>query len=207
MGDFIVFEGIDGSGKSTQLNLLLETLENNGVKVKLLKQPTNGKIGKIIREKLSASEVDNNEMIELFANDRLEMIQEKNGVLDLIKDGYTIICDRGYLSSIAYQSQNGDFTKVIDANLIYNQLLDISLTIFLDIKPSLALDRINSRGENIEIYENIERLSEVYNNYIAYSKIDETQNIVFVDATLEQELVHNDIMVHINRLLNKSKRR
>lgn len=203
MGKFIVFEGIDGSGKSTQLNLLLEYLENDGVKVKLLKQPTSGKIGKIIRKKLSASEVDNDEMIELFAQDRLEFLQEENGVLDLMKDGYTIICDRGYLSSVAYQSQNSDFTKVIDANLIYNQLLDISLTIFLDIKPSLALDRINSRGENIEIYENIERLSEVYNNYIAYSKIDQTQNIVFVDAAKNQELVHQDIINNVKRLLNR----
>ena len=103
---FIVFEGIDGSGKSTQINLLKEMFEKHGWEVLLESEPTNNPVGKLIQDVMTGKITFTNESIAtLFLADRLEHISNPiNGLNQKLKNGYNIIASRYYFSSYAFQS-------------------------------------------------------------------------------------------------------
>src|SRR3972149_7086324 len=107
-GNIIVFEGIDGSGKTTHSNLLKVILERDGYPVILTKEPTDGKWGRIIKEimvkKIQLKE-KGKELLDLFINDRKEHVE--NFIKPSLKDGKIIIIDRYYFSTIAYQGTLG----------------------------------------------------------------------------------------------------
>ena len=104
-GKFIVIEGLDGCGKSTQLRLIKEGLEQYGKRVYLTAEPTNYETGEYIRRILSESLVkDMYLQAALFLADRLEHITHPEfGIEKYLSDGYTVVCDRYYYSSFAYQ--------------------------------------------------------------------------------------------------------
>ena len=98
---YIVFEGIDGAGKSTQIQLLKEWLEENGLDVELLVEPTGSKVGKLIRELLTYDNATTEDMQKtlglLFAADRMLIMDKLND------ENKVIISDRSFISSLAYQ--------------------------------------------------------------------------------------------------------
>src|SRR5262245_51231307 len=98
---FIAFEGIDGSGKSTQVKLLSEKLKNEGHKVYSTYEPTDSPIGSVIRNIFKHRiEADEKTIAGLFVADRLDhLLNKTNGVLKKIEEGYTVITDRYYFSS------------------------------------------------------------------------------------------------------------
>jgi len=102
---FIALEGIDGCGKSTQAQLLKKSLNAAGHKVYLTHEPTDSHIGAIIRNIFKGRIAGDHKTIAgLFVADRLDHLQNKtNGILKKLDEGYTVICDRYYLSSYAYQ--------------------------------------------------------------------------------------------------------
>ena len=152
MGRFIVFEGIDGAGKSTQITLLCDTLRSMGRRVLCTAEPTDTDTGRMLRAALSGAVPRTPcEMAALFTLDRIGHSHEIKKALD---EGFDVICDRYYYSSLAYQGSQCDYDWVRRMNCECPEILHPDLCVFLDLVPEAALARIRKRGEAAEIYEN-----------------------------------------------------
>ena len=102
---FLAFEGIDGSGKSTQSKLLAEKLKEKGLNVYHTTEPTDSPIGAMIRKIFRHEmEADHRTIAGLYVADRLDhLTNSKNGLIKKLEEGYIVISDRYYFSSYAYQ--------------------------------------------------------------------------------------------------------
>jgi dTMP kinase len=201
---FIAIEGIDGSGKSTQIKLLAERLKSENLKVYLTAEPTDGPIGSIIRNIFKHRIVAEEETIAgLFVADRLDhLINKTNGVLKKIEDGYAVISDRYYFSSYAYQGIHVSMDWLIQANSMSAKLLKADATIFIDLSPEDCMQRLNSSRSNIELYENLENLKKVRAQYFkAFEKLKDEENIIIINGNQSSESVSEDILERIKPLL------
>jgi len=161
--NFIVFEGGDGSGTTTQLSLLADRLKKMGKPVFFPTfEPTDGQIGKIIRAALKRQpELLPQTIALLFAADRNEHIYGIDGILSHVKNGELAASDRYALSSHVYQGiECGDEMPV----LLNSHFPIPELTIFLDIDPEIALNRMEKR-KSLEIYEYREFQEKVRQRY------------------------------------------
>jgi len=187
---FIVFEGIDGSGLSTQSNLLKEHLFRNSKKVLLTKEPTDGLPGMLIRNALKKRlKFDETTLALLFAADRMDHLANTN----FEKYDY-VISDRYYISNFAYQSQTIPLDFLIEINRFAKKP---DIVVFLDVKPETCLERIMHNRDHIELYENIEQLKIVKENYLkilAHLRTNLDLKVVSVDGNKEIEEVHKDII-------------
>ena len=150
MSRFITFEGIDGSGKSTQAKLLADYLSCEGEDVFFTKEPGEGKLGQAIRsEILDRRDIDIEPYAELclFCADRAQHVREL--IVPKLKDGCTVICDRYYDSTLAYQGSG----RMLDPDLVFRMAAASSLgvepdiTFFLSIPVEQALLRLKDRGK------------------------------------------------------------
>lgn len=156
-GRFIVFEGIDGAGKSTQIAFLRESLEEMGYTVHHTAEPTDLDTGKMLRAALSGNPARSAcEMATLFTLDRIAHNKEITAALDA---GEIVICDRYYYSSLAYQGSLCNYEWVKSMNVGCAEIRRPDLCVFLDLAPKDAIARITARGEATEIYEKEETLS------------------------------------------------
>jgi len=167
-GRFIVFEGIDGAGKSTQVALLRERLEAMGRRVELTAEPSSLESGLAVRRALSGKEPHSEcEMASMFVLDRIAHNNHPTlGIKALLASGADVICDRYYYSNLAYQGQTTDYGWVRSMNLDCPDILRPDICIYLDLLPEQSLERIRKRGEEMEIYENLERLSAVRSAFL-----------------------------------------
>jgi dTMP kinase len=159
-GKFIAFEGIDGSGKSTQLARLAATLQDAGHDVVCTKEPTNGSWGqKIRRMAQSAERVSPEEELSWFIEDRREHMAQV--VLPELAAGRIVLTDRCYLSSVAYQGARGlDPEKILADHEAAFPKPD--LAILVAVRPERGLARVEARGGVAEpAFEEIEFLREV----------------------------------------------
>ncbi len=197
---FIAFEGIDGSGKSTQVKLLTQKLEVAGLKVYTTCEPTDGPIGKIIRDIFRHKmEADHRTIAGLFVADRLDhLLNKTNGILKKLEEGYTVITDRYYFSSYAYQSTHVDQHWVIQANSLSANLQRPDLNIYIDISPELSIDRLNKGRDSIELYETLENLQNVRNKYFEIMELlKKEEKVLIVDGNREPEIISNEIWDNI----------
>jgi dTMP kinase len=166
-GRFIVFEGIDASGKSTQAKLLANWLEGQGRRVHLTSEPTSGPIGALIRQAFAGRiPLDDRVIAALFVADRLDhLTNDQDGLLELLATGVDVISDRYYLSSVAYHSSDVDVEWIINANTVSTSMLRPDATIYLDLNPSQAVSRLSSRREAPDKFEAHERLVSAYAAY------------------------------------------
>lgn len=156
-GKFIVFEGIDGAGKTTQIARLAEALSGAGRTVYTTAEPTESVIGDLLRAALSGKDDRTPaEMAALFALDRIGHNREIAAQLAAGKD---VICDRYYYSSLAYQGSLCDYEWVRRMNCTCPDIRRPDLCVFLDLTTDQALSRIAVRGIEAEIYEKRETLS------------------------------------------------
>ena len=164
---FIAFEGLDGSGKSTQVKLLAEKLQGRGLKIYITAEPTTSRIGQVIRDIFKHKmEADHRTIAALYAADRLDHLTNKtDGILKKIEEGYTVITDRYYFSSYAYHGTHMDIAWVINANSLSADLLRPDLNIYIDISPEESMKRLNKGRATIELYESIENLKKVKEKY------------------------------------------
>jgi dTMP kinase len=193
---FIAFEGIDGSGKSTQVKLLTEKLEDAGLKVYSTCEPTDSPIGKIIRDIFSHKmEADHRTIAGLFVADRLDhLLNKTNGILKKLEEGYTVITDRYYFSSYAYQSTHMDLDWVIKANSLSANLLRPDLNIYIDISSELSIERLNRGRTSIELYETLENLQNVRKKYFEVMKLlKDEEKVLIVDGNRSPEAISNEI--------------
>ena len=167
-GKFIVFEGIDGSGKTTQINKLCEYLESKGRKVYVTSEPTISLTGGMLRDALSGvSKRTSCEMAAMFVLDRIfHNVNNKWGIEKMLADGYDVLCDRYYYSSLAYQGSETDFEWVKSMNLNCPEIRTPDACIFLDLTPEESLERISKGRATTEIYETKEKLTAVRNTFL-----------------------------------------
>lgn len=180
--NFIVLEGIDGAGTSTQIKKIVES---NPEKYAATAEPTTGETGKFLRRMLGGEfSVDEKTNAYLFAADRCEHIYGKNGVEEMIKNGKTVISDRYFFSSLAYQSTS--------CGMELPQLLNSPFPLpeylfFFEINPEISLARVNARNEKKEIYEKIEiqkKIAALYDEVISkYENNSEGMKVIRIDAT------------------------
>ncbi|HKB42804.1 MAG TPA: dTMP kinase [Chitinophagaceae bacterium] len=193
---FIVFEGIDGSGKSTQVKLLAERLIKEGFKVYTTSEPTDSAIGLIIKDIFRHKiEADHKTIAALYLADRLNHLQNKaNGILKKISEGYTVISDRYYFSSYAYHGTHMDMDWVIAANSLCADLLRPDINIFIDVPPDICVQRLSEGRNMTELYEDLENLQAVRKKYFeSFDKLKQEENIIIIDGNRSSENIFTDI--------------
>ena len=203
---FIAFEGIDGSGKSTQVKLLTEKLQKEGHKVFFTFEPTDSSIGSIIRNVFThKQEADNRTIAGLFVADRLDhLLNKSNGILKMLNEGYTVICDRYYFSSYAYQGVHVPIDWVIEANSLSAELLRPDINIFIDISPELGIERINRGRDSVELYETLDNLRKVKDKYFeAFEKQKSLECIFITDGNRSPEIISQDIWNEVSKIENR----
>ena len=189
---FIAIEGIDGSGKSTQAKNIAKRLEAEGHKIYLTFEPTDMRIGKMIRSILGGKEkADEKVIAALFVADRLDhILHETNGILKKLAEGYTVITDRYYFSSYAYHGAHMDIDWVIQSNKMAANILKPTVNLFIDVSPEIAMKRINANRETVEIYETLDNLKAVQSQYKkAFSMLEENEHIIAVNGDETPEKV------------------
>jgi dTMP kinase len=163
--NFVVFEGGDGSGTTTQLSMLTERLKKSKNPVFFPTfEPTDGQIGKIIRSALKKDIFFQPQTLAmLFAADRNEHLNGIDGIFSHIKHGELVVSDRYVLSSIVYQGIECGTALPTALNSIFGVP---ELTFFFDIDPKIAISRMSKRGFS-EIYEYLEFQEKVRQKYLS----------------------------------------
>jgi len=201
---FLALEGIDGSGKSTQLKLLANKLTGEGHKVYTTCEPTDGPIGKMIRDIFNhRMDGDHRTIAALFAADRLEhLLHKTEGILKKLEDGFTVITDRYYFSSYAYHSVHMDMNWVIEANKLSAQLLRPDLNIYVDIPPEVSMERIKKDRTSVELYETLENQKKVYTKYAeAFEREKSKEKIWVVNGNQSIEKIADEIWKGLNSIV------
>ncbi len=193
-GLFIVFEGVDGGGKSTQIQMLSEFFKGKDYEVELHMEPTHETIGTVLWDYMNSKDRSFNPETEalLFAADRIEHGKKIKEALD---QGKIVISDRYKHSSFAYQGAAGvdvDWMQSINKHALVPDLV-----VLLDIDPDKSLERVSDRAKTV--FEKNEYLKKVRAEYLRYAEIGE---LVVVDALQSIEEVHEDILSHIKKLVD-----
>src|SRR5215469_1053706 len=201
---FIAFEGLDGSGKSTQAKLLAKNLEERGLKTYLTSEPTDSSIGRLIRDIFQhKQEADHRTIAALFAADRLDhLLNKTNGVLKKMEEGYTVITDRYYFSSYAYHGTHMDMNWVIEANSLSADLLRPDLTIYIDMSPEESMKRLDKGRSSTELYETTENLRQVKEKYFeAFEILKEKEKIFITNGDRAVDDIAKDISAKISAMM------
>lgn len=183
---FIVIEGLDGSGKTTQIEMLNDRLQGGGAACYLTAEPTELPTGKFIRSILQKKvTADPRTVAALYAADRIEhLFHPEEGLLHKLTEGYHVIASRYYFSSLAYQSEFADPGWIASLNMMAKRTLPADITFFLDLDPDVSMQRIEARGETKELFETKEKLAHVRESFhLAFEHFGEGENIHIIDAT------------------------
>lgn len=191
-GKFIIFEGIDGSGKSTQLKLLGARLRENNLNVYETAEPTDNPIGSMVRQILRG-QLDCAEpaIAALFAADRIDhLLNRSNGLIEMIAAGTHVICDRYYFSSYAYHSVHAPMDWVIGTNALSAEMLKPDLNLFIDVPVELCRQRMSAGRDNLELYEAEANLKAVREKYFeAFERLKHQEIIKIIDGSAPVEAV------------------
>jgi dTMP kinase len=169
VGRFIVLEGIDGSGTTTQARILVAAIEQAGTPARFTHEPSTGPLGRLLRQLLTGGEQGLSRswdgMALLFAADRLDHVARE--IEPALAAGTTVVCDRYDLSSIVYQSATAPEgeSAVPWLQSINQRARRPDLTLVLDVDPEVAELRRTQRGEPAELFERRDlqrRLAEIY---------------------------------------------
>lgn len=195
---FIVIEGIDGAGTSTQCKLLVEALKAEGINAEATEEPTPGPIGRLIREGLgnTGSSFHHASMSLLFAADRIEHIESM--VRPAIESQTAVISDRYLASSMAYQGLWEDTQWI---QMINSRAIVPSLMIFVDVDTAVAEQRRNDRGGEPEIYETKviqEKVAQKYKEVL--EELSNWTRTVVVNGNSDIEQVRKDIWLEVKPL-------
>jgi len=193
-GLFIVIEGIDGTGKSTQAKMLQQALQKAGRTVILDHEPSDGPYGKILRESATTGRLSPQEELDLFHKDRKHHVDEL--IMPALKRGETVILDRYYFSTMAYQGQRGfDKNEIRETNLSFAPNPDILFILDLDVDQ--ARERIGVRGDTTNEFEKRDALQYCRDTFLSVSN----ENFAHViDSSKSIEKIHQEL---VNIALNK----
>jgi dTMP kinase len=197
-GLLITIEGIDGSGKSTQVEVLVNHLRKCGLDVVQLREPTNGPWGKKIKKLAKKGRtVSPKEEFELFLKDRKDDV--KKNIIPALKKGKIVVMDRYYYSTMAYQGALG--LKVEDIRKTNEKFAPVpDLVIIIDMDPEIGLSRIeNKRKEGPDHFESFEYQEKVSENF---QKMTDYNNVVIVDGGMSIKDVHHEIKRIVGNLID-----
>lgn len=204
-GIFIVIEGVDGSGKSTQANLLANHLRSLGRKVHHTMEPTESGLGGMVRDGLGGEHPrTSEELAAMFLADRVaHNANPKSGIKQFLENGTDVVCDRYYYSSLAYQGVDGPFDWVVDMNLNSPAIEKPDLCIFIDLDPEKCSERIHSGRSHFEIFEeNGAMIAETRRRYgKVFEFLKDKENIVIIDGARTVDEVFDDIKKAVGKLL------
>lgn len=201
---FIVFEGLDGSGTSTQANLLERRLVNEGHRCHLTSEPSAGPVGQIIRQAFKgrlrfsqASERFDQQMAHLFSADRFDhLYNEWDGVIPTLGRGTTVISTRYFFSSYAYHcTREQDWALVERLN---RDFPNPDLLVYLRNPVAESVRRLKSRT-TLDSYETPDKLTQVAANYERILDGYPGRKLV-LDATRPPQEIHEAIVQNVKEL-------
>lgn len=195
-GKFIVFEGLDGSGSSTQVAMLIDFLKTK-YKTFLTKEPTNGLIGGLVRSQLTGDWKASPECLQLlFAADRAHHLQRE--IIPALKEKRIVVCDRYFFSTIAY----GGLELKKDWLMKLNQLFIVpDLTIILKVRPSECIKRIKGSRFRLELFEKEKKLKKVWQNY--QWLVDKYPNVKIIDGEQDKNAVFQEVVKQMAKIFDK----
>ena len=195
-GKFIVFEGLDGSGKSTQIRCLEQRLRDMGRRVDVTAEPTVSALGGLVRDALSGfTPRSGGEIAALFMADRVQHnVNPVWGIQKMLASGFDVICDRYYYSSMAYQGTVTDPDWVERINLDCPEIRRPDLCVFLDVDYEHCRRRMEEGRAFLEIYENEASMIATRRRYYAvFEELKERDRIAVIDAGRPVEEVAEDV--------------
>jgi dTMP kinase len=191
-GILIVIEGLDGAGLSTQAALLAEYLRGKNKKVLLTKEPTSLPIGKLIKSALRRTQKVSLLALQLlFAADRAEHLEKE--IEPALRANHIVISDRYILSSLAFGSVDNDLEFLKQINARFRRP---NLTVIIDTPPKVCLERIKKNRDNIELFEEEQRLEKVREQFLALKNYFDNTFIIAGDRAKEE--VSKDIRVVVD---------
>lgn len=195
-GLFIVFEGLDGCGKTTQAEFAARFFESQGRDVVLTREPTESSdAGKTIKKVLAHEETRSpKEFQELFAQDRRAHLDAL--ILPALREGKAVISDRYFLSSIAFGSVGCDIEWLIKLN---SEFPSPDLTIILSVLPEHCIERIYARSREVKLFEKLDVLKKVWETYQKLS--GRFPNICVIDGERPIDRVSDEIRTKLAALL------
>jgi dTMP kinase len=210
---FIVIEGTDGSGVSTQAERLERKLREDGREVYLTKEPTDGPFGAMLRLVLSKRLAPSKDTTEsqsfepsilalLFAADRMDHLH--SDIIPKLKIGVAVISDRYYLSSYAFQGLDVDIEFLQKIN---SQCLKPDLTIFLNVNSAICYKRMQRRRWHTELFEEQAKLEEVRQNYLKVIQrlALQGEKIVIIDGNQPVNTVQQQVFREVQKTFSKNR--
>jgi dTMP kinase len=181
-GLFIVLEGIDGTGKSTQARRLGEWFKSRGREVVISREPTDGPWGKKLRESAATGRLSPQDELQFFLNDRRQHVEEK--IAPALAAGKVVILDRYYFSTMAYQGARGfDPAEIRRMNEAFAPVPDLLLILDLDVDT--AHDRIGHRGDSTNEFEKHESLTRCREIFLSL-KDEPFVRVIYSNAPLDE---------------------
>ncbi|RKH50254.1 dTMP kinase [Corallococcus sp. AB050B] len=204
-GRFIVLEGLDGAGTTTQTERLAAALRADGHAVVTTREPSDGPIGTMLRQALTGrlglphgrGPLAQETLALLFAADRTDHLHAR--VLPALEEGKVVLCDRYVLSSLAYQGASLPMTWVDTVNA---HAVPPDLTLFVGVDPNVAATRRAVRGGPAELFEADEAQRRIAKQYLkAITLRQKRERIVNIDGELSVEAVTDACLKQVRRLL------
>ncbi|MEK7096590.1 MAG: dTMP kinase [Patescibacteria group bacterium] len=199
-GLFIAFEGLDGSGSSTQVDLLVKALNNLGYFAFGTKEPTNNLIGGLIRGALTHDWKASPECLQLlFAADRAHHLQRE--VIPNLEKGNIVITDRYLFSTIAYGSIDMPRNWLLKLN---ERFILPDITFYIRLTPRECLRRIGKSRHQFELFEEMEKLKKVKSMYLTMSR-RKNLNIMPINGFQTIDQIAEEILLITGKMLENRK--
>lgn len=203
-GKFIVFDGLDGSGKTTQAAAIARNLSEPqnklifGLKgVHLTREPTSNLIGGLIRSQLSHDWRSSPQCLQLlFAADRAYHLEKE--ILPLLERGVAVVSDRYFFSSFAYGALDLDMDWLFEIN---KKFLVPDISFFIDVSPKICIERIKEERFGMTLFEKEKELAHVRVNYLKLAK--RFKNMFVIDGEESIDVVTQLIIKILNVKLQK----
>ncbi len=200
-GKFIVFEGLDGSGQSTQAERLGSFLKKKKIKTHITKEPTNNLIGGLIRGRLQGDWKSTPECLQLlFAADRAHHLEKE--VTSFLEKGINVICDRYFFSSIAFGSleiKDWNWLKEINKMFVVPDVV-----FYLKVSPDVCIKRISDTRFSFELFEKEEKLKAIEKSYNRLAKEYDFFRIIDGEKKIE-EVSEEIISLTLNNFFKNEK--
>ena len=196
-GLFIAFEGLDGSGSSTQVDLLVKNLKSIGLSAFATKEPTNNIIGGLIRGQLTHDWKAGMECLQLlFAADRAHHLNRE--IIPALKRGRIVVTDRYYFSTVAFGSIELDKDWLIKLN---EKFIAPDITFLIKVSPGECTERMKSSRNELELFEEEKKLKKVWVTYAWLAK--SKNNVIEINGERSINQIALEIFEIVKKYLKK----
>lgn len=198
-GLLIAIDGIDGAGKTTQVEFLRKVFSDAGMEVVCSKEPTDGEWGSKLRESAQNGRLSLEDELDLFVKDRRDHVETL--ITPELEAGKIVILDRYYYSTITYQGARG--ANIDEVTDLMSEFPTPDKTFVFDLDPNLAVSRIrDSRNETPNEFEGVEYLTRVRDKFNKLDmdeivKIDSSQSAQIISKQILDDLIETSLRSHL----------